>query len=517
MTTRSSYPAKSVPPRALALSVASLAVPVVAALAFPGSLGELGVMLWLLALVPAFLLAYYRGWWGVTLACGVGMAVLALTQSVAGILGRQIQEGPLFFAVVVIYIGIALGIGWLTDRLSVATGRKQIEEIRLRLVKALETMQLGVTITDTNRKIIFSNPAEARNHGYTVGELVGKNVGIFAPSGKLKPLEKEELKALSSWKRESINVRKDGSTFPVQLTSDVVLSASGDPIGIVTTCEDITERKERQKQLERATRELRKSHGDLQATQMRLIEAEKLESVGRLAAGVAHEVKNPLMVILTGVKILTQHLQDGSGDIRVLLDDMTDAVARADAVICGLLDFARPHDFELVPEDLNTIVEQSLSLVKHEMDKSHVTLAKELAPDLPKVNLNAFKIQQVLINLFTNAVHAMPEGGELTVRSYSRPVRQLASNPNSVERENLLTSESDVILEVDDTGTGIPEDKLAKIFDPFFTTKPTGKGTGLGLSVSWQIVEMHGASIEFKNRDEGGVTVTIIFRSDAGE
>ncbi len=516
MTTRSSYRTRSVPPRALALSVASLAVPVVAALAFPESLGELSVMLWLLALVPAFLLAYYRGWKGVTFACGIGMVLLVVTNSIAAILGRQVQEGALFF-VVLVYIGIALGIGWLTDQLSATTMRRQIDEIRLQLVKALETMQLGVTITDTNRKIIFSNPAEARNHGYTVDELIGKNVGIFAPSRRLNPLRKEDLKKLSSWKRETKNVRKDGSTFPVQLTSDVVLNASGEPIGIVTTCDDITERRERQKQLERATRELRKSHGDLQAAQMRLIEAEKLESVGRLATGVAHEVKNPLMVILTGVKILAQHLQDESGDIPVLLDDMTDAVTRADVVIRGLLDFARPRDLELVPEDLNTIVEQSLSLVKHEMDKSHVTLAKELAPDLPKVNLDAFKIQQVLINLFTNAVHAMPEGGELTVRSYASPVRQLASDPNSVERENLLTGESDVILEVDDTGTGIPEDKLAKIFDPFFTTKPTGKGTGLGLSVSWQIVDMHGASIEFKNRDEGGVTVTIIFRSDAGE
>ncbi len=516
MTTRSSYRTRSVPPRALALLVASLAVPVVAALAFPESLGELSVMLWLLALVPAFLLAYYRGWKGVTFACGIGMVLLVVTNSIAAILGRQVQEGALFF-VVLVYIGIALGIGWLTDQLSATTMRRQIDEIRLQLVKALETMQLGVTITDTNRKIIFSNPAEARNHGYTVDELIGKNVGIFAPSRRLNPLRKEDLKKLSSWKRETTNVRKDGSTFPVQLTSDVVLSVSGEPIGIVTTCDDITERRERQKQLERATRELRKSHGDLQAAQMRLIEAEKLESVGRLATGVAHEVKNPLMVILTGVKILAQHLQDESGDIPVLLDDMTDAVTRADVVIRGLLDFARPRDLELVPEDLNTIVEQSLSLVKHEMDKSHVTLAKELAPDLPKVNLDAFKIQQVLINLFTNAVHAMPEGGELTVRSYASPVRQLASDPNSVERENLLTGESDVILEVDDTGTGIPEDKLAKIFDPFFTTKPTGKGTGLGLSVSWQIVDMHGASIEFKNRDEGGVTVTIIFRSDAGE
>ncbi len=251
----------------------------------------------------------------------------------------------------------------------------------------------------------------------------------------------------------------------------------------------------------------------MQAAQLRLIEAEKLESVGRLAAGVAHEVKNPLMVILTGLRILAQRQQsDRDEDLQTVLDDMTDAVARADSVIRGLLDFSRPHELTLTPQDLNGVVEQSLSLVKHELDKHHVTLETELQPDLPRVELDEFKIQQVLINLFTNAAHAMPDGGILTVRTSAEP-QQMSVDTSPSGGADLRTGQRDVTLVVDDTGTGIPTDALAKIFDPFFTTKPTGKGTGLGLSVAWQIVEMHDATIEFENRDEGGVRVTVVFRS----
>ena len=513
MTTESNHQAGTVPPRALAISMASLAVPVAGALFFPDTLGEYTAMLWLLALVPAFLLAYYRGWRGVTLACGIGMALLALTQAVTALLGRQVQDTPLFILVVTTYIGVALGIGWLSEGLRDFAERRRTEDVRRRLEKALETMQLGVTITDTARRIVYVNPAEAEVHGYTVDELLGKDASIFAPAAKPQPLLKWQLRNLSSWKRESTNARKDGSTFPVQLTSDAVLDGSGDPIGVVTTCENITIRKERQRQLERATRELRKSRGDLQAAQMRLIEAEKLESVGRLAAGVAHEVKNPLMVILTGLKILAQRQQsDRDEDLQTLLDEMTDAVARADSVIRGLLDFSRPHELTLTPQDLNGVVEQSLSLVKHELDKHHVTLETVLQPDLPRVELDEFKIQQVLINLFTNAAHAMPDGGILTVRTSVEP-QQMSVDTSPSGDAALPSGQRDVTLVVDDTGTGIPGDALAKIFDPFFTTKPTGKGTGLGLSVAWQIVEMHDATIEFENRDEGGVRVTIVFRS----
>ncbi|MFQ6046327.1 MAG: hypothetical protein ACE5PT_08210, partial [Gemmatimonadales bacterium] len=148
--------ARPVPPRALWISLGALAVPVIAALFFPDVLGEYRAMLWLLALVPAFLLAYYRGWRGVSVAFVVGMAVLAATQVVSSIVGREVQDWPLLFWVVAAYVGIVLGIGWLAAVVRDVSERLREQEERRQLEKALETMQLGVTVTDKNGKIVYA-------------------------------------------------------------------------------------------------------------------------------------------------------------------------------------------------------------------------------------------------------------------------------------------------------------------------------------------------------------------------
>lgn len=165
-------------------------------------------------------------------------------------------------------------------------------------------------------------------------------------------------------------------------------------------------------------------------------------------------------------------------------------------------------------EDLNSIVEQSVRLVKHQSVRSQITISKELGTDLPPIMLDRFKIQQVLVNIVTNAIHATPPGGTITARTSLHPLTLISNRPGDPNTDSWNTGERAVFVEVEDTGTGIPEDKLSKVFDPFFTTKPTGKGTGLGLSVSRQIVEMHGGSIDIRNRDEGGVKVTIVFKLD---
>ncbi len=135
--------------------------------------------------------------------------------------------------------------------------RQAAETLRF-FEKALETMQLGVTITDLERKIIYVNPADASMHGYSVDELRGENVRMFAPAETWKPLTEEQILSMKRWKRESINRRKDGTSFPVQLMSDVVTDAVGKPIGIVTTCEDITERKNMERELKERVEELEK-------------------------------------------------------------------------------------------------------------------------------------------------------------------------------------------------------------------------------------------------------------------
>jgi len=273
-----------------------------------------------------------------------------------------------------------------------------------------------------------------------------------------------------------------------------------------------TELAQRQRKLQEVVADLKKSHGDLKATQLQLIQVEKLESVGRLAAGVAHEVKNPLAIVLMGVNFLSSHLGGGDESAVQTLKDMDDAVRRADAVIKGLLDFSASKTLALNLEDLNAIVERTCLLVKHELDKAHVTLMKTLGENLPMLRLDVNKMQQLLINLLMNAIYAMPEGGTLTVRTYPKALTGPGSSVGSRKTDQFAIGETAVVTEVEDTGTGIPADQLPKIFDPFFTTKPTGQGTGLGLTVVRNIVDLHGGTIDVQSREGRGVKVTILLK-----
>ncbi len=242
--------------------------------------------------------------------------------------------------------------------------------------------------------------------------------------------------------------------------------------------------------------DLQKSHDDLKATQWQLIEATKLESIGRLAAGVAHEVKNPLMTLTMVADYLAQVVPPAEADAASMLQDMRDAIQRANRVISELLEFSRPGALTLKPEDFHAVVERSLSLVKLELSRHHVEVVRQFSAALPVLPMDKNKMEQVFVNIFVNAIQAMPQGGTLTLRTSTAPL-----GPGGMPV---------VSVEIDDTGPGIPETYLTKVFDPFFTTKPAGQGTGLGLCVAQQIIQLHGGTIELHNRAEGGARVTIV-------
>ena len=236
-----------------------------------------------------------------------------------------------------------------------------------------------------------------------------------------------------------------------------------------------------------------------------------MKLVGRLAAGVAHEVKNPLAVIKMGAEYLSMHEMAGEADVRETLAGMADAVQRADDVIRGLLDFSAPKTLEVRAESLNAVIERALMLVRGEFKA--IAVERELGRSLPVVHLDVAKISQVFINLLTNAAHAMEGGGTITVRTYAKQLTGIGANVSDQRAESFRVGQTLVIAEIDDTGHGIPEDKLPKIFEPFFTTKPTVKGTGLGLSVVKTIVDLHGATIDLRNLPGGGTRATIMFRT----
>ena len=257
-----------------------------------------------------------------------------------------------------------------------------------------------------------------------------------------------------------------------------------------------------QQRVELRTRELQKAN-------VKLMQAEKMESIGRLAAGVAHEVKNPLAIIQMGADFLSQELpkDETTGEV---IKDIDDAVQRADSVIRGLLDFSRDKKLERTVGSINEVINNSLRLVGHELRQRQIEVKADLADGLPELALDAGKLQQVFINLFMNAAHAMERDGELYVTSQLKTLQQADLSRDTENRFN--QGETVLWVEVRDNGPGIIDQDSSKIFDPFYTTKPVGEGTGLGLSVSRNIINLHQGSIDIRNHQQGGASVVMMFQ-----
>ncbi len=217
---------------------------------------------------------------------------------------------------------------------------------------------------------------------------------------------------------------------------------------------------------------------DRDELERRLVQADKLSSIGLLAAGVAHEVNTPLAVISTYAQMLAKQVS-GDDQKSKLLEKIAKQTFRASEIVNSLLNFSRTSPTEFGEVDLNRVVNETATLVEHQFQKAGVSTRLILADELPPVRGNAGKLQQVFLNLFINAKDAMPGGGALTVRTWT---------------ENGFAH-----IEIADTGQGIPAEHLARIYDPFFTTKAPKKGTGLGLSITYGIVQEHNGIIEVES------------------
>lgn len=247
---------------------------------------------------------------------------------------------------------------------------------------------------------------------------------------------------------------------------------------------------------------------ELKDAQDGLVRAAKLESVGQLAAGVAHEVKNPLGIIQMGIDYLRGDPQIKDDIAKELLKDMGEAVQRADRVIRGLLDFS--HDSKVKKEltNINLILEKSIHLVEHELRKKRIEVVTDFDQKLPELNVDDNRLQQVFVNSFMNSLHAMEPGGCLSLETLETEL--VAADVNSGCRSNLRVGHRCVAIEIADTGHGIESQHLNKVADPFFTTKPVGEGTGLGLSICRNIVEMHNGIFTIANLPERGVIVRVL-------
>ncbi len=259
--------------------------------------------------------------------------------------------------------------------------------------------------------------------------------------------------------------------------------------------------------------ELKQAYHKLKETQAELIQVEKMKVVGSLASGIAHEVKNPLAIILFGITYLSEQIKPKNKEVQLVFENIKEAIDRANNIISDLLNFSKINHLNKRKEDLNEVIEKSIMLVKHEAERSNVHINKNLDPNLPEVEIDRNRIEQVFINLFLNAIQAMPRGGTIKLKTYSHQIQKNTGEMSWIHDNGFKVGQRIVIACIEDQGCGIATEKINKVFDPFFTTRPTEGGVGLGLSVSKNIIDIHEGHIAIENQRKGGVRVSLAFKT----
>lgn len=370
------------------------------------------------------------------------------------------------------YVGIAVE----NSRLYSSLQQKVEEYERLKEFSEniVESINVGILAADLHDRVESWNSQIEKLTGISREAAVGRTLGELFPAELCERLHgvrgqtgvhniyKFAWTPSAAAMGASANGNGNGTPAPgpeiiVNIAVAPLISKDNDEIGRLIIFDDITDRSD----LER-----------------RLVQADKLSSIGLLAAGVAHEVNTPLAVISAYAQMLTKQLSEDETKSK-LLEKIARQTFRASEIVNSLLNFSRTSTADFAEVDLNRTVEETVALVRHQLDKAQIRVEMELAESLPAVRGNSGKLQQVFLNLVLNARDAMDNGGRICIRT--------------------ITDNSTVRVEVADTGQGIPPEHLTRIYDPFFTTKAARKGTGLGLSVTYGIVQEHGGSIEVES------------------
>jgi PAS domain S-box-containing protein len=368
----------------------------------------------------------------------------------------------------------------------------QQSEERFRLL--VESMQdYAIFMLDPAGRVTSWNAGAERIEGFKHGEIVGEPLARFyTPEDQAKDLPGQTLRqaaAESRYEQEGWRVRNDGSRF----WANTVISALRDEqetlVGFSVVTRDLTERKRVEEALRESEHKLRQQAQELE---QQLIASGRLVALGEITASMAHEFNNPLGIVRGFAEDLLSEIDESSPQYRSvqIIDEES---RRCEKIIRDLLDYARPRSTETSLTGVKEVVEKTLDLVGSHLYKQKVEAVKELALDLPNIYADPQQLEQVLVNLYLNAIDAMPEGGKLTVEAKLKP-------PDGTSPMMAIT--------VADTGFGIDENDLPKIFQPFFTAKKK-RGMGLGLPICDRIIKNHGGSIGVESQPGKGTTFKI--------
>ena len=363
------------------------------------------------------------------------------------------------------------------------TSRKQAEDAMRLQSSALGAAANAIIITDREGVIEWVNPAFTLFTGYSIEEAVGKTPTLLKSDKQDQAFYKalwDTVLAGKVWHGELINRRKDGSLYSEEMTITPIKDAQGEITHFIAVKQDITERRRIEEKLQ---------------------QTERMESIGRLASGVAHDLNNILTPIILSTDLL-RTAEEASTRER-LISSIEECAQRGASVVNQVLTFARGVKGARTTLQLNRLVNDMERIMNETFPKS-IIIASAIYPDLWSVSGDSTQIHQVLLNLCINARDAMPDGGTLLVSTANEAIDEnfAAMVPDAKAGDYAMVS-------ISDSGTGIPEEIINKIFDPFFTTKEIGKGTGLGLSTAIGIIRNHGGFVTVESVEGHGSTFKV--------
>jgi PAS domain S-box-containing protein len=472
------------PGRTLGLNLLIVAADLVFTLLLIHYTGGARSALFLALLLIVAVQAYYHG-----LGHGLGVALVAAL-AYLGVIWPTIDpiESANTMIRVVVLLGTAIGVGALaqveeSERHAVARLSSDMQTREQFIRGVVESLGEGLVTLDLEGRVTGWNRAIEERYGIAAEKVIGRSFldqfPNYAQEGLAAPLRQLLRGEIEGFSLEALTHETLHAGRVVQNLKGTLLRQGGRPAGAVLLIQDITERVA----LERSARQ-----------------GEKLAALGTLAAGLAHELNNPIGIISSRIEIMLLDAEsrplpeECAEDLRVLHRH----AQRVTRIAQGLLSFARLSSGQRGPVDLNHLVEETLLLIEKQIGRDGIAVKRALAPDLPPVWGDGNALQQVMVNLLTNARDALVEGGEIAVRTGPAPGQAGA-----------------VRLIVSDTGPGIPPDVLSRIFDPFFTTK--SQGTGLGLSISYGIVREHKGTVDVQSRPGEGTTFILTFPPLAAE
>jgi len=404
-------------------------------------------------------------------------------------------------------IVIAIFYGYLiTTRLQ--DKDKRINEVRQRYEQIVQATDVLMCIVDHDGKFLFANQKFVKFYGYQ-NEKSLSDLTISRFYNEDEPEAEKSLSYVRSVYQNNDMVQhesydKNHGIWLANTLSPIRDESNRNVIAVCIISKDITDRIEKEKKLNNTVELLIK-------TRDQLIQQDKMAALGRMASGIAHEIRNPLEIIYMGVDYLENNIPDNNPQVLESIEKIFNAVSRADTIIKNVLSFSRQSVCKITQIPICQLLDNTLSLAQQIIQKNRVIVNCEYNDKSLEVAGDDNMLQQVFLNLLNNAVDAMKESKEkiLTVRAYKKLITEIGYKTGYRYTDFFKIGDNMVVVEVSDTGKGIPKDVLSKIFEPFFTTKPLSEGTGLGLSIAHVIIERMNGIIDVTSKENQGTTFFI--------